>query len=702
MGAQHAKSVKAETLVPLGEHVQIVPAERLPAYDAGPAQAYGTRTVGLEESVPLLTLVGERSLFPREDAISTYGLVVNSSLLPLVAKGVVDWPEESGGTTRRYAFVYKNIIAAPLAALAQEKQQIGLVAEMGPSVALGLKPEWVCWSVLLPLARVLQDFYDKDFVHGRINPHNIFHHVDKSVTKAVLGECLVTPPSFAQFALYETAERAMADPIGRGLGTLGDDMYALGVTLAVLLRHADPMAKMDLDAAIRHKMDVGSYHALMGEELLSGPILEMLRGLLMDDPSERWGVGALLSWIDGRRLSQKQSRRRKAAQRPLNFAGGRYLRPDFLAMDLRRAPEQIDALLESGEMETWVTRSLEDEALSLRLDRNVRAARETGRSGAAYLERLACYVAIALDPDAPIRYGSVAVHPEGIGIALAHAMARSQGVDAFGQILSQGIVLNWVASQEGLLTSLAGLTSRFDECRLHMRQSKTGYGVERCVYTLNTGCPCLSPNFSGHFVHTAEDMLRALEAICAQGKPPASFLDRHAVAFLVVRDKKAVEAHLFDLGAAEPNRVLVGTLACLAALQKRTGVGPLPALATALAERLSGLYERFYDRSLRESLQKSVRDFAQGGHLSKIAAILENEALARQDRVGFRQAQLEYLRVTHEFRGIADQMDGQEIFGKKVGQQVGATVSAGIAGIILLVVVFVYMTGKSLFPPGSF
>lgn len=687
--------------VPLGDHVEILPDSRDRSYDANVVCAYNARTVGLDEDVPLVATICERALIPREDAAPTYTLMSNPSLLPLVARGMVDWPTgtDSGRGGPRYAFVYKKTGGKAIAPVTQNRASIPPGA--APSVALGLKPEWVAEHVVTPLSRVLQDFRDKDFVHGRINPHNIFRHVDPSAARVVLGECLSTPGAFVQPALYEPPQRAMADPIGRGLGTRKDDMYALGVSLACMLRHVDPMVTMGPEDVIRKKGEIGTYNALMGDDRFSGPVLELLRGLMADEDVERWDVGDMLAWIDGRRLSPKQGKRVRVASRPITFAGQHYLRPDFLAMDLRKSPEALDQLIDSGEMETWITRALEDESLHLRLKKNVAGARVAGRK-AGYAERLTCLTSIALDPRAPIRYGSATVNPEGIGTALANAMAKGADADAFAQILLLGIVIVWIASQEGLLTGLSSLSEKFEECRGHVRSSKMGFGIERCVYVLSPSCFCLSPTFEDHYVHTAEDMLRTLEALCKEGKAPQTLLDRHSVAFLAVRDKKAIESFLYDLSSADLGRMMMGTLGCLAALQQRTDAGPLPGLARTFADRMEDVYARFHDRNLRTQIGKKVDDFAKAGQLAKMLSLLDNEKLAHQDHVNFRRAQRDYLRVSREYQAIATQMGTKEPFGHRTGQQVGAVISALVAGTIVLVIAFVYMTGRSVFPVGMF
>jgi hypothetical protein len=156
------------------------------------------------------------------------------------------------------------------------------------------------------------------------------------VEKVILGDLIATPPSFAQPALFEPIERAQCAPLGRGLGTFEDDLYSLGVTLTVLLRTRDPMEGLSDEGIIREKVEQGSYAALTGRERFTGAILELLRGLLYDDRAQRWTLDDVVSWLDGQRLSPKQSSKKLKAARQIQFHGERYNRPSLLAADLEK------------------------------------------------------------------------------------------------------------------------------------------------------------------------------------------------------------------------------------------------------------------------------------------------------------------------------------------------------------------------------
>src|SRR3546814_17507443 len=51
---------------------------------------------------------------------------------------------------------------------------------------------------------------------------------------------------------------------------------------------------------------------------------DLLRGLLSDDPRERWSIREIELWIGGRRLTPKQAKLPAKAARPITIAGRDY------------------------------------------------------------------------------------------------------------------------------------------------------------------------------------------------------------------------------------------------------------------------------------------------------------------------------------------------------------------------------------------
>ena len=74
----------------------------------------------------------------------------------------------------------------------------------------------------------------------------------------------------------------------------------------MLLRGGEPIAGLSDDEIIARKISDGSYATLVGQESVSLRFMEPLRGLLCDDPRERWTFADLEMWVGGRQLSPKQ------------------------------------------------------------------------------------------------------------------------------------------------------------------------------------------------------------------------------------------------------------------------------------------------------------------------------------------------------------------------------------------------------------
>src|SRR5581483_10874509 len=127
---------------------------------------------------------------------------------------------------------------------------------------------------LNPLVGLLADFMRTGIVHGSIRPTNLFWRFGSSAPPQ-LGECLSAPGGLSQPVLFETIERGMTMPIGRGAGTHADDCYAFGVMAAIFMLGSNPLKGMDDRAIIQTKMEQGTFNALIGHHRLPAHHIEL-------------------------------------------------------------------------------------------------------------------------------------------------------------------------------------------------------------------------------------------------------------------------------------------------------------------------------------------------------------------------------------------------------------------------------------------
>lgn len=661
-------------MVELAGFVKINSGKRLPHLDNGPIKAYQASSEKRRELGNMVAYICEPHLVPRHRKIAHYESIVNPNIATLVKHGVIFWPPAAREV---YCFVYLDNLGKPLLP-AQDKQ------------ALHLKEDVVREKIIRPLTNILQDYRDKDFVHGSIRPSNIFDGGSAAYDRIILGECLAAPSSCTQPAAYETIERGMTDPIARGLGTQIDDIYSLGASIAAFVRSHDPVFGLSDDEIVKLKMQNGSFSALTGRDRFTGTILDFLRGTLHDDPDQRWGVEEIMAWLDGRRLNPKKTGKKYKANRPLTFSGGQYFYTSDLAMDIDKNPVEMRKMVEDGDLENWLTRSFEKNKTPQRVIEAVDMARESG-SGKGVEDRLICTLSCALDPDAPMRYLGRKLMGEGIGSALAEAFSHRKGLEIFHDVFALGLAMNWTRNQERLALDVSGLMSKFDSCRSFLRQDKTGFGLERCLYHINPEARCMSQRFDNYYVSSPETLLIAYEDLCSRKKAPGNFLDRHIVAFLMARDSKVVEPFLAEIRAEEHHRVVLGQLKCLATIQRMSQIGPLPHIAGAFSDMFGVLYKRFHDQQMKDKLKRGVEKYVQAGDLAKIAEIFENQDVIQKDFKAFKLAMHEYRDLSRELDRLEARMNDSSDFGRQTGKEAAAVVSSIIAGLIILGVAFVYL-----------
>jgi hypothetical protein len=646
--------------------IEIFPNQWLITHDQGPIKAYAARS---RSGNPAFALLCERSLVPHIYNASKYYAFNNPAMPKLLGAGLVDWTPLR---QKRYVIIYEDKLGKPIAT----KDQL---------MAMGLKPDLVLSTVIRNLSSVLKDMRDADFVHGNIRLSNLYDGGGSNFEKVMLGECLSTPMGYSNSVHYETIERALADPAARGMPSFEDDMYSFGVLLAMMMRPADPFPGISDADLIQHKIEHGSYATLTGKERFTGSILELLRGLLNDDPRQRWSIDDVLIWVDGRRVASKQTAAlRFKANRPLEIENHKFLRPDELAIFLPKSPSHTARLIDHGEMRMWLTRSIQDKQLEENVENAVSTAKSHGTSGINYDDRLSAFVCMALAPNFPIMYRGVKVAPQGFGRAIVDALVNSKDISPYVDIIQTQMVSFWIscASKAGVDTT--ELFQTFEVCRAYMRQNVIGYGIERCIYLLAPEAPCLSEKFKDYHVRTPEEMLMAYETMAAEGNRPENFFDRHIVAFLSVRDRAVIEPFLPDLNAHEKYRQTLAVLKIFAEIQKRSKLPSMPHLGTWIIQNTDPIVNRFHDRDKRQKLRDQISSLRDKGDLTKLLDILDNTMQVNEDLRQFRSMITNFVNLRREYMRLEHDLEHNPEFGHGTGRQTAAVISGMVASVIVI------------------
>jgi hypothetical protein len=659
--------------ISLAGKYDILPDMPLPALNGPGGPAYAVRGIR-ERRMELFALVCNAGVPPRMEILSAMRGVEHPAMMRLLDFGVVDWTPDG---SRRLVLILEKPGGKQLM----------------PSLADTRDPmpeDQLTRLVLLPLCSALKETSSRGIVHGDVRPTNLFIR-ENGGNALMLGECVSGLPSYTQPIMMLTIERAMAQPGGRGSGTVADDLYALGVTALILLLGRNPVKQLDDDQVLQAKVDRGSYPALAGSSRVSISLMEPLRGLLSDDPKQRWTLNDLDLWLSGRRLSPKQPQVPRKAARPFEFGGTDHWHCRALARAFARNPSAAAPMIDAGELDRWLRRSLGDDARAEVVGNAITTAAAAGRAG-SHEERLVGRVGMALDPAAPIRYKQKSVMVDGLGGALADAMIRGESPQALAEIIAAQLPMFWVNVQPEFRPEHVPIVQSYDAQRSILERPGSGFGIERVLYELNPMLPCISQMLRGQFVMTPHDLLQALDQVATHSDRSREPLDRHIAAFLAARCRKLDERLLGLTAGAEPVRRVSAILHILSDAQRRYGPAELPHLCAWMVELIEPAFERFHNRTQRSRLKAEAEKAAHDGDLTVIMKLIDDPKAIRKDESGFAAAQVTYQKINVEVEQLHREIAGRAEMSETLGRQVAAVVSSVLATALLVVIVLLTLT----------
>lgn len=654
----------ASGFVPLGSKSEVAPASPLSAYDSTGGNAFLARMRGASTS-DLLALVCRSGYPPRSDIVNQLRNINNPAVLRLLDSGMIDFTPDAH---RYYGFVFEQ----PL----NPRYWQSLDETHTP-----LGEDFINRRFIAPLAEGLRQFADVGLMHGAVRPTNIFWR-DNSSGAPQLGECVTAAPGIGQPLLFESLERAQALPHARGTGTMLDDMYALGVTVLFLTLGRNPLKGVDDATMLRLRLERGSFATLVGDTKLPPGHVELLRGLLHDDPRQRWNAYDLEQWAGGQRLSPKQSEFNKRSNRGLIFCGKEYwqIRPLIPAL-WANVPEAMK-LIDGGELDRWLRRSMADDDRADKVQEAITILKNSGRT-AFYDDQLVTMTTMALDPNAPIGYRGQIVLPGGVGGGLAEAMRNGGNLQIMAEIISNQFVGFWVNQQPSGKTDLVPMAQAYERMRGFVDRTSFGNGLERVVYELNPTLACLSPLLRGQNVISAKDFLGALEKAATLPNRPTEPFDRHIAAWMVTKDRS------FDYMLRSVNGAGSGLAKVLAILnlyndwQQKHGPEHLPGLTGWFVMLLEPLTRRYFNRQTRDAVAASLQQAAASGKLSTLVSLLDNPQMVERDQKSFAAARQVY-RATLQQIAI---LERHKTYHAEVARTYGRPTATYIAWVLSVIVI---------------
>lgn len=368
-------------------------------------------------------------------------------------------------------------------------------------------------KIVKPLIQILNLLHQNKIFYGSLNPKNIY--IDKN-GEICLAETLSTFSGFFQRTFYDTIERAQASLYGKGVGSELNDYYSLGMTIYFLLSGKD-FSEIDDSEILRLKLHEGTYSWLNASYIMGGQIQDLVKGLVIDNPKQRWSYMDIDNLLNNRSYTVTNLIDKNYLSRAIIFNGKEFYSRKSLAHEMALNWDLAKSFLLTDKIKKWLEIGSSEEKFLEALE-TVTLNSSSVKSLTQKLfnsddERL-MRALIALDPDAPIRFKNIAFNRDGLGTMLINSINKGQS--DITHIVASCLFVN-VFSVYEILSGVTGDTSylrnlsKIQKCSDLLKKPDAGFGLERILYELNPTLVCQHAILEKDFCIGIKDIIDFLE-----------------------------------------------------------------------------------------------------------------------------------------------------------------------------------------------
>lgn len=648
---------------------RIQPGVILPHLCTSSAKAYlASDTEDSQKS--LYALVLDRAIPARHSAIVNAKGIVHEALAKPLRWGRVSWNDAG---REEIVIILPQPSGPPL--------MPSLDATIQPWMAREIKRDF-----LVPILDLLRRMHDERVTHRNIRPTNLFRNVDDGTVTS--GQVYSAPPGYEQPAIFEPLDRVRCLRLGRGVGDMCDEMFAIGVTIMLLALGRNPAADLDEDELLHRRIELGSYNAMLGTNKLPSELASVVRSLMRDDAHERWTLADISSWVHSGRINPSQPTPGVRADRPFEFGDRLAFTERELANILTQDWDRAVRLVAGKEIEHWVDRSLKNRDLS----KQISECAEPGPKGPKQMSSdiLLSRILTLLDPTGPICFRGMRVIPDGFATVTLSALRDRKLAADFTEMIAGKMMNFWHEVQPRPKTWMLAASEVAEKASIYLAQTDSGFSIERCAYELNPALPCLSPLLKGSAPLQVRELIETMETHAGDGK---FLFDRHIAAFLGARIPGSIDQELNDIAKARDESAMrISQLRLLAYVQSKNSSTTATKLYAMFLKHLQPVLDDYHNIPMREKLQRAARKAASRGSLNDLVRILDNKKNRSWDAKGFALARRRHKQLDQELYRIKTDTAAIRRQATKMGQQFAANIAC-VIGIVVLAVLVITRTG---------
>lgn len=558
----------------------------------------------------LFALLCSNITCPRSTVLPYIKSIENHNLMRLVEFGVVSWlPKKS----RNLALIYQT--------------PYGKVFENGKT-DLDVRNSEKFKNTLLGLLSAVEALKAYNITHRAIRLDNLYY-ANENKTEIMLGDCLASFPAFHQPAAYETVESMLSVPEGRGNGGEKNDIYAIGAVMMGLYLGHEPAAELTTPELLRLKIKKSSYTTLLGDDKMTNQFSPILRGLLNDNTDLRFNYVQAYNLIEGKQNNYNSSGTTDRPKKSLTISGEKFYTPRDVAIAMSSAPQEAFELVKSGKVQDWIKNGLENEKLSMKVDKMLAANPE----GSVSVDIIIAKLCIMIAPDLPLKLRDICLFPDGAPKAIFYTLRTDGSTKPFYELFSSDLIKIWYLEQEHMRSP-----ANAGEFRVYINRQDIGYGLDRIMYDFDDDIPCVSPLLGDEFVNSPTRILRALDNTYAHQVVKSMPFDKTIIAYLRCKMGKKIDGILTDLASGKEYLQASAILRLYTNMQNKFGPAQLPNLSKWLSSTSVAIIKSYHNLKYQKFLERELLKINKNGKLHELCDILENEEARSKDKANYTKA----------------------------------------------------------------
>lgn len=583
----------------------------------------------------LYAIVHAKAFPGRMDIITTQRRNPMMNICNAVDRGIVEVDRGDGTNVEAMATLIERPIGVPLASGNKCRR---------------LNEKELKDQFLKPMLVLLANLHGRDLTHRAISPYWIFANEGEE-QDVVVGECCSAPAAADQPDIFEPLERIGVPFYARGDAEASADVYSLGVTAYCLFYGEVPDLGEDDEHIYKERVLRGSHWLISQGKNAPTNMATFFKGVLTDDPEERWTLSDIAQWLDGSTSIKRVRTLNTAFSRPVKYRGKTYADRRILAREFGKEPMKAAEYLRSSDFHLWVSQFLAAEPFSERMASLLNVQKSDTPVDERVDQNMVARVCAFLDPYGPIYYNGLCLSYDGIGNFVAAAFQE-------GDTASLSILLELLnAGLFDLLIDIVGVSnpsahhvsSIYSRAITMVSTNKVGQGLERFLYETVPGVPCMSPHFTRLWVDDLPSAVVAFENIMKDQNKSKSLFDRHVAAFLSIKMDLFHKLFMNHTGIAMPTgQAGANFIEVFAALQLEYRLGPMPNLAAAFANSLKPLIRSLRLASRRDTLAGKLMDIVESGDLGRLLTDLQVGQVKKLDDREFAAARATYKAYDRE------------------------------------------------------